>query len=169
MRWILYIIFYGFLGFLLERILNCTLIGCYDNSVLYGPIQPMYGIGVTVAIFVHEQLKRFRAPTWLHGITLVTAAVLATWASEITSGTLYEHFYGVRLWDYRDTFTVWCNQPYSCIIPTTLFGFLAAFTAVTVHRFVAPLLQVLPKWLSWSIIGLFFIDVILTYYSAVWP
>lgn len=169
MRWILYIIFYGFLGFLLERILNCTLIGCYDNSVLYGPVQPMYGIGVTVAVFVHEQLKRHRAPRLLHAVTLMVAAVMATWASEMTSGTLYEHFFGVQLWDYRDTFTLWCEHPYSCIIPTTLFGLLAAFTAVTVHRFAATAIQAVPKPIGWGIIGLFFVDVVITYYPAVWP
>ncbi|TVP94400.1 MAG: hypothetical protein EA374_06860 [Acholeplasmatales bacterium] len=169
MRWILYIIFYGFLGFLLERILNCTLIGCYDNSVLTGPVQPMYGIGVTVSIFVHEQLKKQRTRRFLHAFILIVAAVLATWSSEMISGTMYERLYHIQLWDYRDTFTLWCNHPYSCLIPTTLFGLLAAFTAVTVHRFVAIGVTVLPKALGWTVIGLFFIDVVLTYWSAVWP
>lgn len=169
MRWILYIILYGFLGFLLERILNCTLIGCYDNSVLYGPVQPMYGIGVTGAVFVHEQLKRRRVSRVVHAMILIVAAILATWASEMTSGLLYEHFFGVRLWDYRNTFTLWCNQPYSCLIPTSLFGLLAAFTAVTVHRFAATAIHVLPKPIGWGIIGLFLVDVIITYYRVIWP
>lgn len=142
------IVLYGFLGWVLERVINLVFLGYWlDNRVLHLPVQPMYGLGVALTILVWSRLKRRAMPFWLRFIALVPCAIVFTAMSELFSGHMHERLFGVVLWDYRDTFTLWCEQPYSCIIPTGLFGVLAAAVSVFLHPFVTAWLIAIPSGL----------------------
>ena len=158
---------YSFLGYGLERIINVFAFGRWlDNSVLYGPFQPMYGIGVVLAVALWHVLRKTELTPALKVLFLCIGAVLFTYASEMLSGTLYERLYGVKLWDYRLTFDLWCDHPYSCFIPTTLFGFLAAFTAMVVHPDIAKWADRIPLWQGFLLLGVFIADWYFTYSEA---
>jgi len=158
---------YSFLGYVLERIINVIAFGTWlDNSVLYGPFQPMYGIGVVLSVALWTLLRKTALTPALKVLFLCIGAGLFTWASEMFSGTMYERLYGFMLWDYRLTFDLWCHHPYSCIIPTTLFGFLAAFTAMVVHPDIAKWADRIPLWQGVLLLVLFVFDVYFTYSEA---
>jgi uncharacterized membrane protein len=168
MKLLFYLIVYSFLGFVLERIINIFYFGAWvDNSVLYGPYQPMYGLGVILTlIFYHYISKRTNIAFPLKATLVILAAIVFTGISEFVSGTLYEMAYDKQLWDYRASFSL-CSHPYICIIPTSLFGILSAITVVYIHPIIAMASRAIPTFIKYAIIGLFLLDVVVTYYEVI--
>ena len=163
MKLLFYIIVYGFLGYLLERIINLIVYGFWlDNRVLYLPVQPMYGLGVVLTLIVYRYLMKRTLPSLIKWGTLLFIAVLFTALSEITSGLLYHYFYERLLWNYQTTFPM-CYLPYVCLLPTSFFGILALFTVHYLHPYIEAFTFRLPRWLINGIVVLVFIDYILTY------
>ncbi len=166
MKILFYLIVYSVLGFVLERIINLVAWGIwYDNSVLIGPYQPMYGLGIVFTLQVWLFLKRFKVSLALKYSLLIVSAIMITSVTEYVSGSLYEYFYNDVLWDYRLTFT-FCQGPYTCWFPTMLFGFLATFTVLYVHPMLDSFMLVIPKWVKYIIVLVFLLDVIYTYYEV---
>ena len=163
MRPFFYLIVYGFLGFVIERIINVVVLGYYyDNSVLYLPIQPMYGVGVVLTLYAYKKLKTMSLGHMGLFVIMIVIAILSTMLSEHVSGTLYYQLYGRHLWDYRHTFET-CSRPYTCIIPSSLFGILSLLTVVYIHPLIAYYLDRTPRVIVGSVIGVVAIDYVLTY------
>jgi uncharacterized membrane protein len=160
-----YFMIYSFLGFLLERIINLIAFGYYyDNSVLYGPYQPLYGLGLILAILfydfvLHDTNKYIKIPS------LILIAIITTAFSEFINGEAYELLYGSELWDYGMTFT--CSYPYVCGIPTSLFGLLSALVILLLHPFIKSYVSLLKtKQLNivfYVLLVILIIDSIFTY------
>ncbi len=163
MRPFFYLIVYGFLGFIIERIINIVILGYhYDNSVLFLPIQPMYGLGVVITIYAYHYLKRIRIGHFGLLVLIIIVGIGATMFSEHLSGTLYYRLYGRNLWDYRHTFSL-CTRPYTCIIPSSLFGLLSVVTVLFIHPWIELFVKRMPQWMMSTVLGIVLIDYILTY------
>lgn len=150
---------YGVLGFLLERLINLVAYGTwFDNSVLFGPVQPMYAVGMMGAVWAKTRFQNTRFSLLWMGV----ATYLFTASSEWVSGMGYRLLTGRNLWDYRQTFSV-CQGPYTCWLPTGIFAFLALCFAF----FIAPRLMTLetrvPLVLKAFFVVLFVLDIIITY------
>ncbi len=166
MKTMFYLVVYGFLGYLLERIINLAVLGIwYDNRVLFGPVQPMYGLGVVMTIGLWSWLKKRPWPPSVNVVFLCLGAIVATMIVEHVSGTLHEHFYHHVLWDYRHTFPA-CRQPYTCWVPSGMFGLLAAFTAVAVHPHIVTFSRLIPRPIRHGVVVLFAIDFMVTYHEV---
>ncbi len=163
MRPLFYLIVYGFFGFIVERIINIVFLGYYhDNSVLFLPVQPMYGLGVVITIYAYHHLRKLRLGHFGLFVLIMAIGISATMFSEHLSGTLYYRLYGLNLWDYRHTFSL-CTRPYTCIIPSSLFGVLSVLTVVFIHPWVELFVKRIPQWLMGTVIVIVLIDYILTY------
>ncbi len=158
-----YLVLYGFFGWGLERVINLMYFGYwYENRVLYSFVQPMYGLGVVLTLIGYEVLrKKVKHSGILIGLT-VLIGVGATMVSEWISGVGYEALFGVLLWDYRLAFSL-CTSPYVCIVPSTLFGVLAAFTVVYLHPHIEVWVRWIPQSLKAAIIFLVALDMMITY------
>ncbi len=163
MQTIFYIIVYGFLGYVLERLINLVFLGTWlDNSVLLLPIQPMYGLGVVGAILIYPHIKRLTIPKAVEIGLLMLVAILTTALSEALSGELYEWLYDGTLWNYGTTFSM-CTYPYVCVLPTSLFGILSGLTVLLVHPYMKVHTKALPRRLIIMIVLLVTLDFIYTY------
>lgn len=161
-KYLVYLIAYSIAGYMLERVINILFLGEWvDNSVLWGPIQPMYGLGVVLTLFIYKNfIKRLTKGFFLKNILLLITAVATTAISEGISGTLYESLTGSILWDYNDTFT--CPGTYVCILPTTLFGIISFFTVKYFHPFIDLSVELIPKTLQRIFILLFIVNIVYT-------
>lgn len=65
------------------------------RGVIYGPFNPLYGIGITIIIVVLGRKKRHPAKTFLYGAILGGAI-------EYIASFLLEFFLGAKSWDYSD-------------------------------------------------------------------
>lgn len=161
-RYLTYLFFYSVGGFILERIINLIFLGYWwDNSVLIGPYQPLYGNGVVLTILFFEFVwPKIKGQVWFrHGI-LIIVAILATALSEATTGVFYESITGIKLWDYNQTFT--CSYPYVCVLPTSLFGVLSYAVVYWVHPYLKPFLDKVPNWFFFTILAIVTVDILYT-------
>lgn len=162
-RYFVYLMIYSIGGFILERFINLIFLGYWwDNSVLVGPYQPLYGNGVLLTIlffeFVFPKLKTHFA---VRHAVLIVVAIAATALSEAGTGYFFEWLTGIHLWDYGQTFT--CNLEYICVLPTSLFGVLSYLVVVWIHPRLKRYMDSLPNWLVYSVFGIFIIDIIYTF------
>lgn len=163
----LYVVVYGVLGFFLERLINLVVLGSWlDNSLLFGPYQLMYGIGVTLSVIAYGGLKHIFKHKVIFYALFFLVAILITGLVEHTVGTLHRQLYSIVLWDYRMTFTL-CTRPFTCFIPTGLFGILAGLTVVFVHGSIKSLVNKIPAPAAFLVLVGVGIDIIITYAGGI--
>ena len=164
-KYLMYLILYSFGGFILERIVNLIAYGKYlDNSVLYGPWQPLYGAGILMAIIINDKyIKKMDGGFLKKNILLLITAIITTGISEAVTGFGYEYLTGTQLWDYREFFP--CTLPYICIIPTSLFGLLSYLVIKFAHPFAKVLISLTPKLVKRIITLVFVVDIVVTYFT----
>ena len=153
-----YLIFYSIGGFFLERVINILFLGTpYDNSFLYGPWQPLYGSGVLLTILFYDVvfLKRTHK-TGVSYVVLLFAAIFFTGLVEAITGEFLEALTGVVYWNYGLIFP--CSYPYTCFIPTSLFGLISLLVVLFIHPYVKNLKEVLPGIFLYIIFIIFLID-----------
>lgn len=131
-KYFIFFMIYSFLGFLLERVINVIFLGFYfDNSVLVGPYQPLYGLGIILAVIIFDKYLIRINQRLLRYSSLIIVAIITTGFSEFIHGEAYEFLTGLNLWDYNMTFS--CSYPYVCALPTSLFGILSGLTVLLIH------------------------------------
>ncbi len=163
MRMVFYVFFYGFLGYALERVINLVVRGFwFDNRVITLPVQPMYGLGVVLALAIYAFMERHAVRKRITLVILFPVAILTTAFSEWISGEGYHLLSGSVLWDYSHTFS-FCQYPYVCLLPTALFGILSALTVLFVHPFIESWSDRLPQWLISGVVFLVGLDMAATY------
>ncbi len=155
-----YLILYSIGGFFLERIINILFLGVpYDNSFLIGPYQPLYGSGILLTIIVYDfYIKRYIKTKYVQRVILLLFAILFTALVEIITGEFLEVLTGIVYWDYGLVFN--CSYPYSCIIPTSIFGVISMLVILFIHPYIAQLRSMIKNRYIYIMITIFLIDAI---------
>ncbi|AIO19498.1 hypothetical protein KQ51_01622 [Candidatus Izimaplasma bacterium HR1] len=162
-RYFMYLIAYSVAGFILERIINMIFLGdWYDNSVLIGPYQPLYGFGLLLTIIFFENVyRKIKGIKDIYKeIIFIAVAILATGLVEAITGFGFEYLYGIHLWDYSDTFP--CSIQYVCIYPTTIFGILSYLVIKYIHPLISRHIERVSNVLFYTIFVIFITDIIFT-------
>lgn len=141
----LYFVAYSFLGWCIETTYCCI---CERRWVargfLYGPICPIYGVGVLLMILFFSPLVDNLV------IFYVTATlVMSTW--EYFVGWFLEVTTHIKYWDYSD-------KPFNlkgrvCLQISLCWGILSYLTIFWIHPHVAALFARIPVWLRYSLSG----------------
>jgi uncharacterized membrane protein len=162
-KYFIYLLVYSFGGYVLERIINLIAFGHWvENRVLIGPYQPLYGVGILLAIMMYDfVLKKYISNKKMRVLSLLVTAIITTGISEAVVGFGYEFLYDTSLWDYNLFFT--CNLKYVCVIPTSLFGILSFFAIILLHPYIKLLELMVPKNIAKILFILFAIDIIVTF------
>jgi len=161
-KYFIYLVFYSVGGFVLERVVNFFFYGgWYDNSVLFGPYQPLYGTGVLITIIFYDHFYyKSKLRTYYKDLILLAVAVIATGLVELITGYGFEIIFNLKLWDYREFFP--CNLRYVCIIPTGIFGIISYLVVKYLHPLFERHLSRVNKWLYYGLLVIFIIDIVLT-------
>jgi uncharacterized membrane protein len=163
-RYFMYLIFYSFGGFILERIINLIFYQVYyDNSVLFGPYQPLYGSGVLLTILFADYIivKFSKEKRLLKDVLLLIMAILFTALVEAITGYGFEYLFNMKLWDYGEFFP--CSSNYVCIYPSTLFGIASYLVVKYLHPIIKQHLERVNTSLYYLLLIIFVIDIIITF------
>ncbi len=162
-RYFMYLIFYSVGGFILERLVNLAFLGeWYDNSLLIGPYQPLYGFGVLLTIIFYNTVyvKIRRIKDIYKEIILIVMAIIFTGVVEGITGWGFEFLYNKHLWDYTSTFP--CKYAYVCYLPTSLFGIIGYLVVKYLHPLIHFHLERTSNILFYILFLLFTTDVVYT-------
>lgn len=141
----LYFIAYSFLGWCVETTYCCI---CERRWVargfLYGPICPIYGVGVLLMIL-------FFAPLAGNLVVFYVTATVVMSAWEYLVGWFLETTTHIKYWDYSD-------KPFNlkgrvCLQISLCWGVLSYITIFWIHPQVAALFARIPIWLRYSLAG----------------
>ncbi len=163
-KYFIYLMVYSVGGFILERIINLVALGYwYDNSVLIGPYQPLYGSGIVLAIIIYDFIivKKLNNESF-ENVALLFTAIFTTALVETVTGFGYEFLYGATLWNYSLFFP--CQLPYVCVIPTSLFGIGSYLIIIFIHPKIKKYLLNIPNYLVFIILTAFILDIIVTFF-----
>lgn len=168
-KYFIYLIIYSIGGFILERFINLFFLGSfYDNSVLVGPYQPLYGVGILMAIIIYDFfLIHITSKPIKYGLLLVVA-IITTAISEAVTGYGMDALYSIQLWDYREFFPL--SLRYVGWIPTTLFGIFSFLVIAFLHPFLRKAVNVIPgifrRLIFRVLLLVFLIDIIYTFFIS---
>jgi uncharacterized membrane protein len=153
---------YGFLGWCVEVIYAAVNQGEFVNrGFLFGPICPIYGIGMLAVILALEPIRDNLALLYF-GSTLIATAL------ELLMGVLSMWLFHTRLWDYSD-------QPfnlkgYVCLKFSLLWGIGALLIVDVLHPILMKPIELVPRWLGvpvlWALGAILVTDLALTVAEA---
>lgn len=141
----LYFIAYSFLGWCVETTYCCI---CERRWVargfLYGPICPIYGVGVLLMIL-------FFAPLAGNLVVFYVTATVVMSAWEYLVGWFLETTTHIKYWDYSD-------KPFNlkgriCLQISLCWGVLSYITIFWIHPQVVGIFARIPIWLRYSLAG----------------
>lgn len=173
-KYLMYLIIYSIGGFILERFINffayyenignyesvIDYIIRYDNSVLFGPYQPLYGVGVVLAILIWDKYLIKDSNKTRSTILLLLVAIITTGLSEAFHGYGFEFLTGQVLWDYTQFFP--CQIPYVCVYPTSLFGIASFLVIRYIHPYIIKYVEQTPRIAKDIAIAIITLDLIIT-------
>lgn len=152
---------YSFLGFLFETTLSFFTKQNFNSGILYGPITPIYGIGVILILtishyfFMNLHLPRWRETVIVFFILIVTLTIL-----EWFGGVLIEKLFGVVFWDYSKLpFHI---GHYISLEISFLWGFLSILLIYVIKPMINPIVENIPTPVTIIFIILGSIDLVAT-------
>lgn len=135
-----YILFYSFLGYLLEVAYARAVHGSGNGRkcLLLLPLCPVYGVGgVAITTLCTTQSH----PLWVMGVGFVVAT-----AVELLFGLYYKYGLGVAFWDYSQI--RWNVGGLVCLPFSLAWAGLALMLVYTVHPFVKICVSAIPPFFT---------------------
>lgn len=154
---------YGFLGWCAEVIFAAARQACFVNrGFLFGPICPIYGLGMLAVLIALEPLKE-------NLIVLYIGSVVITTLLELVVGVLAEKLLHQRLWDYSDM--RFNFKGYISLLFSLIWGLGAMFIVCVLHPVLLKGLRLVPETvrlvLTSGFTALLLVDCVLTLMEAV--
>ena len=118
MDYILYFFLFSFFGCLLEDLYAVYVYRKFvsKQTLLKSPLCPVYGVGAIIMLLT-------LAPVKSSPVLLFCGGFFAMSSVEYLSAVFYEHFYGVKWWDYSEEKGNFNGKV--CIKLSLLWGFMA--------------------------------------------
>lgn len=153
---------YSFIGFLFETLVSKVTGNRFDSGLLYGPMTPIYGIGVVLIIIVSKYLfMNLHMPRWIETIVVFFVLILVLTLIEWIGGILIEKIFHVVFWDYSHL--KWNMGKYISLEISLVWGFLSIFLIYVIKPFLDKFVLKIPPLITFLLIGLFLVDLGFTY------
>ncbi len=148
---------YSCLGFLLETIVSIVTHQNFNSGILYGPITPVYGIGVILILVIsHYFFMNLHLPRWRETVIVFFILTVTLTLLEWLGGVLIEKIFGIVFWDYSKLpFHI---GHYISLEISFLWGFLSIFLIYLIKPIIDPLIKGIPTLITIFFLFLFLID-----------
>lgn len=137
--YILYFFVYSFLGYIIE-IIYCSIVEkkLVSRGFLFGPILPVYGVGMLSVIIATIPVKHDLILTFI--VSMVVCSV-----TEYFTSWILEKVYGIKWWDYSND-TKFNIQGRICLHSSLMFGIGGCLVVKQIQPKVARLVFLLGKY-----------------------
>ena len=146
---------YSFLGYLLEKGFAAVTHAEHRTRkcFLLLPLCPVYGLGACAILLL---------PSWVASVPLLLflGSALAATSAEYLMALFYEEVLGVSFWDYREL--PGNIQGRVCLPFSLAWGLLSLPLVYWVHPALSPLLQAIPRPVTWLALATLLADALLS-------
>lgn len=155
---------FSILGYLLETVYAFVTHTNFKSGILYGPITPLYGIGVIIILCLSNYVfNKLHLSKVVETIIVFFLIVIILTILEFMAGYLIEKILGVVFWDYSDQkFHI---GKYISLSMSLTWGVLGIFLIYCVKPWISEYINKMPYGVSILFIILFIIDIIITMYN----
>lgn len=138
---------YSIIGFIFENIVGIVTNTSFDSGILYGPITPIYGLGVILILIISKYLfLHLHMPRWIETIISFFVLIIVLTLLEFTGGILIEKIFNVIFWDYSDfKFNI---GKYISLEISILWGILSIFIIYVIHPILDGFIKKLPRFIT---------------------
>ncbi len=153
---------YSFLGFLFESLLAFFTHQNFNSGILYGPITPIYGIGVLLILTIsHYFFLNLHLPRWRETIIVFFILMVVLTVIEWVGGVLIEKIFGVVFWDYSHL--LFPIGHYIALEISFVWGILSVLLIYVIKPIIDPLVKGIPTIVSILFLLLLIIDITYTF------
>ena len=121
-----------------------------NRGFLNGPYCPIYGFGISLAVFLPEIQNSL--------FFLFLGGVIIAGFIEYTSGKLLERIFGRKWWDYSDK--PYNIKGYICLKFSLFWGFACTFIVLILHPIIYGIIKIVP-----FLIGVIILTVVLVFFA----
>ena len=129
------------------------------SGIFYGPITPIYGIGVLIILFLYTTIYNLKINKYLKPILLFLSSIIILTTIEFIGGNLIHIFFNIDLWDYSNH--KFHFGKYICLSISLCWGVLSLIFIYIVKPIMDKIINKIPKVLTYTFIILFIIDLAL--------
>jgi len=152
---------YSFLGYLFETIMTFFTKQKFNSGILFGPITPIYGIGVLLIIIISKYVfLNMHLPRWKETIIALIILIFTLTILELCAGLLIEKIFGIVFWDYsRFKFNI---GHYISLEISLLWGIMSLILIYVIDPLIKNIIKLIPLPVTIIFIILTSIDIIFT-------
>lgn len=153
---------YSVLGYFFETIISKITGNRFESGIMYGPITPIYGIGVVIILIVSKYLFiNLHMPRWFETLVVFFSLIIILTLMEFIGGILIEKLFGIVFWDYSHL--KWNIGKYISLEISLVWGFLSIFLIYVIKPLLDKFVVKIPSFISYSLIIIFIVDMIFTF------
>lgn len=152
---------YSILGYLFETTGNFIFDLTGNSGILNGPWTPIYGLGMIIAIVIHQKLDKKYHSKKVKNFLLFTYCIIILTILEQIGGMLIEYFLHTTYWDY--TKLMFNFGKYISLETSLLWGILVFLVINFLKPFIDKINSKIPHYLTYILILLFLIDATYTW------
>lgn len=153
---------YSIIGFFFETIVSKVSGNRFESGILYGPMTPIYGIGVVLIILISKYFfMNLHLPRWKETIIVFFILIFVLTLMEWIGGILIEKIFGVVFWDYSHL--KWHIGKYIAVEISLVWGFLSILLIYVIKPLLDKLVLKIPPFVTYLLIFAFCIDLCMTY------
>lgn len=153
---------YSILGFVFENIVSKVSGNRFDSGVLFGPMTPIYGIGIVLVLIISKYFfLNLHMPRWVETIIVFFILIIVLTLIEWIGGILIEKLFNIVFWDYSHL--KWSIGPYIALEISIAWGFLSLLLIYVIHPFLEKWIVKIPSFISYFLIIAFLIDLVATF------
>lgn len=153
---------YSVLGYFFETIISKITGNRFESGIMYGPITPIYGIGVVIILIVSKYLFiNLHMPRWFETLVVFFSLIIILTLMEFIGGILIEKLFGIVFWDYSHL--KWNIGKYISLEISLVWGFLSIFLIYVIKPLLDKFVVKIPTFISFSLIIIFIVDMIFTF------
>ena len=150
-NWILWLVFYSFLGWAYESALLTVVLRQWTNrGFLHGPLCPIYGIAAILAIALFYGRKKNVFFLFFVGMIMATGL-------EYIASVVLEFFFNTRWWDYSARpFNI---QGRVCLLGAAIFGTMVVLLIRVMHPQVEKFAARIPDKIKIALAAIFVVAI----------
>ncbi len=153
---------YSILGYFFETIVSKITGNRFESGIMYGPITPIYGIGVVIILIVSKYLFiNLHMPRWFETLVVFFSLIIILTLMEFIGGILIEKLFGIVFWDYSHL--KWNIGKYISLEISLVWGFLSIFLIYVIKPLLDKFVVKIPTFITYSLIIIFIVDMIFTF------
>ena len=153
---------YSVLGYFFETIVSKITGKRFESGIMYGPITPIYGIGVVIILIVSKYLFiNLHMPRWFETLIVFFSLIIILTLMEFIGGILIEKLFGIVFWDYSHL--KWNIGKYISLEISLVWGFLSIFLIYVIKPLLDKFVVKIPTFITYSLIIIFIVDMVFTF------